>query len=219
MKLLHIDSSISGDQSASRQISAAVVDRLKRENPSLEITYRDVAATPVPHHTEALQNLKMASAAQSGALNTGAVKVAGGKVTGDDAHRDLAVIDEALEEFLAADIVVVGAPMYNLGIPSQLKAWADTLAAPGRTFRYTEAGAEGLSGAKRIIVASSRGGIYSAPPMDGFEHQEKFLISWFGFLGVNNIEFVRAEGVNYGPEQRKVALDAALAEASTLKAA
>ncbi|WP_405539394.1 NAD(P)H-dependent oxidoreductase [Streptomyces sp. NBC_00075] len=221
MKLLHIDSSISGDESASRQISAAVVDRLKRENPSLEITYRDVAAAPVPHHTEALQNLKMAAAAQSGALNTGAVKVAGGEVTGEtaDAQHDLDAINEVLEEFLAADIVVVGAPMYNLGIPSQLKAWADALAAPGRTFRYTEAGAEGLCGAKRIIVASSRGGIYSMPPMDGFEHQEKFLISWFGFLGVNNTEFVRAEGVNYGPEQRKVALDAALAEASTLKAA
>ncbi|WP_405539492.1 NAD(P)H-dependent oxidoreductase [Streptomyces sp. NBC_00075] len=222
MKLLHIDSSISGDQSASRQISAAVVERLKREIPGLEITYRDVAAEPVPHHSEAVQAHKLAVAAQGGALNAGAVKVEAGEVAGDVAPQvlsDYQAIDRALEEFLAADIVVIGTPLYNLGIPSQLKAWIDTLAAPGKTFRYTESGAEGLAGGKRIIVASSRGGVYTAPPMDAFEHQEKFLASWFGFLGVFNLEFVRAEGVNYGPEQRKLALDAALTEASQLQAA
>jgi len=133
---------------------------------------------------------------------------------------DFAATNVVLDEFLAADIVVLGAPMYNFGIPSQLKAWIDCLAAPGKTFRYTAAGVEGLAGAKRVIIASSRGGFYSAPsPVAVLDHQESYLSGFFGFIGVTDIGFVRAEGVNVGPEQRQRALAAALAEAAALQAA
>src|SRR6202035_2513273 len=93
--------------------------------------------------------------------------------------------------------------------------WIDCLAEPAQTFRYTAKGAEGLCGPKRIIVGSSRGGFYSAPS----DHQESYLTGFFGFLGVSDIAFVRAEGVNLGAEQRARALEAALAEVTTLKAA
>src|SRR5712692_1087885 len=178
MKLLHIDSNISGGQSVSRQLTASIVARLKQTTPGLEITYRDVAAAPVPLHSEAIQNRKLKALSEGGALNTGAIKVQvtgapGGQAADPELQRDFATINAALNEFLAADIIVLGAPMYNFAIPSQLKAWIDCLAAPGQTFRYTEMGVEGLCGGKRIIVASSRGGIYTAPsPMAGLDHQE-----------------------------------------------
>ncbi|MFJ7998710.1 FMN-dependent NADH-azoreductase [Streptomyces sp. NPDC096310] len=232
MKLLHIDSSISGAESASRRISAAVVGRFKDEHPGLEITYRDVAAEPLPHHSEAILRLKAASAARSSNAesdtdtdtDTDADTDAGsGSGTDLDAGArtlgELSRLDEALEEFLAADVVVIGAPMYNFGIPSQLKSWIDALAVFGKTFHYTQDGPEGLAGGKRVIVASSRGGEYVADtPTASFDHQETYLTSFFAFLGVRNLEFVRAEGINYGPEQRKLAIDAALAEAVALKA-
>ena len=111
---------------------------------------------------------------------------------------------KALDEFLAADIVVIGAPMYNFGVPSQLKAWIDCLAVAGKTFRYTETGVEGLAGGKRVIIASSRGGFYAgSSPMASLDHQEAYLTGFFGFIGVADIAFVRAEGVNVSPEQRQ----------------
>lgn len=213
MKLLHIDSSISGAQSVSRQLSASIVARLKEATSGVEVTYRDIAAVPVPHHSEALQSLKIKALSDGGALNAVAIQEA-------SLQRDFATINAVLKEFLAADIIVLGTPMYNFGIPSQLKAWIDCLAAPGQTFRYTEAGAEGLCGGKRIIVASSRGGFYNAQsPMAALDHQENYLSGFLGFIGVTDITFVRAEGVNYGPEQRQSALESALAEAANLKAA
>ncbi|MFI6704232.1 FMN-dependent NADH-azoreductase [Streptomyces sp. NPDC050509] len=219
MKLLHIDSSISGAESASRQISAAVVARFKDEHPRLEVTYRDVAAEPLPHHSEAILKLKAASAARitdpDPDSGSGTDLDAGARTLGE-----LSRLDEALEEFLAAEVVVIGAPMYNFGIPSQLKSWIDALAVFGKTFHYTQDGPEGLAGGKRVIVASSRGGEYVADtPTAPFDHQETYLTSFFAFLGVRNLEFVRAEGINYGPEQRKHAIDTALAEAIALKPA
>jgi len=116
--------------------------------------------------------------------------------------------------------VVLGAPMYNFGIPSQLKAWIDCLAAPGKTFKHTATGVEGLAGGKKLIIASSRGGFYTASsPMAFMDHQETFLTSFFGFIGISDAAFVRAEGVGLGPEQRKLALETALADVSALKAA
>jgi FMN-dependent NADH-azoreductase len=220
MKLLHIDSSISGSRSVSRQLTASIVGRLKQTTPSLEITYRDIAAMPVPHHSEALLNLKIKALSERGALHAGAIQVQVTDAPGNDAagaqlQHDFATINAVLDEFVAADIVVLGAPMYNFGIPSQLKTWIDCLAVPAQTFRYTATGGEGLCGAKRIIVGSSRGGFYSAPS----DHQESYLTGFFGFLGVSDIAFVRAEGVNLGAEQRARALESALAEVATLKAA
>jgi FMN-dependent NADH-azoreductase len=210
MKLLHIDSSISGERSVSRQLTASIVERLKQATPNLEVAYRDVASTPVPQHSEALLALKF----------TPATTGAGDQNKVSRPHHDLAAINTVLDEFLAADIVVLGAPMYNFGIPSQLKAWIDCLAAPGKTFSYSASGPEGLCGGKRIIVASSRGGLYSPPsPMAVMDHQENYLTGFFGFIGIHNVEFVRAEGLNLGEEQRQKSLEFALAEATTLQAA
>ena len=113
------------------------------------------------------------------------------------------------DDFMTADVVVIGAPMYNFTIPSQLKAWIDRIAQAGRTFRYTEKGPEGLAGGKTVIVASTRGGIYSSGPAAGMDHQESYLKAVLGFLGVTDVRFVRAEGLAMGDEARSKALAAA----------
>jgi FMN-dependent NADH-azoreductase len=112
-----------------------------------------------------------------------------------------------LDEFLSADVIVIGAPMYNFSIPSSLKAWIDRVMVAGKTFRYTESGPEGLAGGKKVIVASSRGGFYGDD--SGRAHldfQEDYLRQVFGFVGITDIEFVRAEGIGMGPDYRAKAL-------------
>lgn len=193
MKLLHVDSSILGPGSVSRQLSAEIVAAEQRLHPHLEVTYRDLAAAPVGH----LSGAHLA-AAQGAAPE--AVEV----------RQDVAVGQSALDEFLAADIVVVGAPMYNFAIPSQLKAWIDRLFVPGKTFRYSEKGAEGLAGGKKVIVASSRGGFYGPQTAIAFlDHQETYLRNIFGFFGITDVTFIRAEGINLGPDQRAQSIAAA----------
>lgn len=131
----------------------------------------------------------------------------------------LAIGAEASEEFLSADIVV-GAPMYNLGIPSQLKAWIDRLAVAGKTFTYTEAGPRGLAGGKTVVKASSRGGYYGPDtPLVAIDFQGKYLSAVFGFFGITDIRFVRAEGVNVSPENREKSLGAAERDVAQLLAA
>ena len=200
MKLLHIDSSILGNNSVSRAISAAVVGRLRTVLDGLEVTYRDLAAAPVPH--------------LSGAYLAGQRP----DVQHDQAmQEDLALGGAVLAEFLAADIVVLGAPLYNFTVPSQLKAWIDRVLVAGKTFRYTQSGPEGLAGGKRVILALSRGGFYGpGTPRAGFEHGESYLRTAFGFIGLPDVTAIRAEGVAVGPEPRQKALDAALAEAAAL---
>jgi FMN-dependent NADH-azoreductase len=181
MNLLHIDSSILGDASASRELTRAIVERLQEEEPGLRVTHRDLAAAPLPHFSaESL---------------TGQVPTA--------AARDAAV----LEEFLAAKIIVIGAPLYNFSLPSQLKAWIDRVSIKGRTFRYGPQGPEGLAGGRRVIVAVSRGGVYETNA--GTEFAESYLKFLFGFLGVTDLTFVRAEGVNISAEHRTRALSGA----------
>ena len=122
---------------------------------------------------------------------------------------------DVLDEFLAADTVVVGAPMYNFTIPSQLKAWLDRVLVAGKTFRYTANGPEGLAGGKRVIVALSRGGFYE----DGsaFEHAKSYLQAAFGFIGIMP-EFVTADGIAVGPEQREAGIASGLADVERLAA-
>ncbi|MFC4819153.1 FMN-dependent NADH-azoreductase [Dokdonella ginsengisoli] len=182
MNLLHVDSSALGAHSVSRELGAALVDAWKRRNPGAPVVYRDLAAQPLPHWVPVAD------------ANDPAVRAN----------------DEVLQEFLAADTVVIGAPMYNFGIPSSLKAWIDRIAISGKTFRYSADGPEGLAGGKKIIVVSSRGGVYSgASPSATADFQEPYLRQVFGFLGITDIEFVRAEGVNLGPEQKAQALASA----------
>lgn len=113
-------------------------------------------------------------------------------------------------------MVVIGAPMYNFTIPSQLKTWIDTLLIPGRTFEYTERGPRGLTGGKRIIIASSRGGKYSSGEMAALDHQEAYLRNVFRFIGITGVEFVRAEGLSMGADARRSAIEGALAHADAL---
>ena len=122
---------------------------------------------------------------------------------------------DVLDEFLGADTVVIGAPMYNFSVPSQLKAWIDRIAVAGKTFQYGANGPEGLVGDKRVIVAVSRGGFYEAG--NSFEHVEAYLKPMFNFLGIEP-EFVRAEGVAVGPEQRDAGLARGLADIERLAA-
>ena len=115
-----------------------------------------------------------------------------------------------MSQFLAADVIVVGAPLYNFSIPSQLKAWIDRIAQTGRTFKYTDKGPVGLAGGKTVIVASSRGGVYSTSEGgQAMEHQESYLKVVFGFFGITDVRFVRAEGVGMGPDAKAAALASA----------
>ena len=122
---------------------------------------------------------------------------------------------DVLDEFLAADTVVIGAPMYNFTVPSQLKAWIDRILVAGKTFSYGANGPEGLAGDKRVIVAVSRGGFYDGA--NALEHVETYLKGVFGFIGITP-EFVHADGVNYGPEQREAGIANGLAEVERLAA-
>ena len=202
MKLLHVDASILGRNSVSRQLSAAIVKRLREAHPDIEITYTDLGAQPIGHLTGAHLAAAQGATPESPAL-----------------LEDLARGGRALEDFLAADIVVVGAPMYNFSVSSQLKAWIDRIAVAGKTFRYTEKGPEGLAGAKKVIVASSRGGFYGPrSPAASLDHQESYLRGILGFLGITDLTFVRAEGLNLGADQRQAAIEAATAEAARLAA-
>jgi len=135
------------------------------------------------------------------------------------AHRrhQAAVTEALVSQFLAADVVVVGAPLYNFSIPSQLKAWIDRIAQAGRTFTYSDKGPKGLAVGKTVIVASTRGGVYSTT--DGgraMEHQESYLQMVFGFLGTTDVRFVRAEGLAMGEGPKALALAAAGVEIKTL---
>jgi FMN-dependent NADH-azoreductase len=180
MKLLHLDASALGANSVTRELSAAIVARWQDAVPGLQVEYRDLDANPLPHLTgEVLSGANAIAQAEGGRL---------------------------LEQFLSSDVIVIGAPMYNFGIPSTLKAWIDRIAIAGKTFRYTETGPEGLAGGRKVIVASGRGGIYGNGPAD---FQENYLRQVFSFLGITDVEFVRAEGVAYSPQHRADALAAA----------
>ena len=202
MKLLHVDSSIFGENSVSRVLSAEVVATQRALHPGIEVTYRDLAADPLGHLTR---------------IHFAGLK--GFPPADREGVRDLTAGQAALDEFLVADIVVVGAPMYNFSIPSQLKAWIDRLAVPGKTFRYTENGPEGLAGSKRVIVASSCGGFCGLEtPLAFLDHRETYLRGLFRFFGITDVIFIRAEGVNVGPGQRAKSVEAARAEIGQLTA-
>ena len=203
MKLLHLDSSILGGTSASRQVSAAIVDQLAKSTSGLDVAYRDLAVAPLPHLSGEL------FAARQGAVPESS-----------EIQQDIAASQTVLDEFMNADIVVIGAPMYNFGIPSQLKAWIDRIAVAGKTFRYGPNGPEGLTGNKRVIVAVSRGGLYGpGTPVAAFEHVESYLRAVFGFIGVTDLQIVVAEGLAMGPEKHAAAIQGALHSVSQLRGA
>ncbi|WP_454627525.1 FMN-dependent NADH-azoreductase [Bradyrhizobium cenepequi] len=202
MKLLHLDSSVLGPHSVSRQVSAAIVDRLRKTHPGIEVTYRDLTATPLAH------------------LSGSHLAAGQGATPEVSLQADIAAGQQMLDEFLAADVVVLGAPMYNFTLPSQLKAWIDRILVAGKTFKYSAAGVEGLAGNKRVIVAISRGGFYGpGTPAAVGEHLETYLRWVFGFIGITNPEFISADGIQVGPEHREKAVAGALQAAGNLDAA
>ena len=179
MTVLHIDSSISGDNSASRTISRSIVERLNGD----PLITRDLVSDPLPHLTL-------------------------------DQFADTSVLDE----FVAADTVVIGAPMYNFTLPTQLKAWIDRVVIAGKTFRYTPEGPEGLASGKRVIIALARGGFYDqGSPAAALEHLETYLRGVFNFIGIEP-EFVTADGLSVSQEQREESLTMALGETVRLAA-
>lgn len=168
MNILYIPSAITGEQSVTLQLGRVVMEQLALLHPTADVVVRDVVAQPLPHFV-----LKRS-------------------------EQDAAVFAEVLREYLAADIVVIGAPMYNFSIPSQLKAWIDAIAVAGTTFRYTANGPEGLFPDKQIIIVGSQGGVHDATT----DFQERYLRQIFAFLGVNNVEVIGARGVGLGPEHK-----------------
>ena len=193
MQLLHIDSAITGDMSVSRDLSARTVQAWVRAHPGIKVDYLDLAQD-APSHLSAV----------SMGFRTG-------QNAATQAERDENTISEKLvSQFLAADVIVIGAPFYNFSIPSQLKAWIDRIAQPGRTFRYSAAGPEGLAKGKTVIVVSTRGGVYSTSEGGrAMEHQESLMQTVLGFMGVTDVRFVRAEGIAMGAEAKAAALEQA----------
>jgi FMN-dependent NADH-azoreductase len=199
VNLLHIDSSALGANSASRALSAATVAKLQAAHSDLEITTLDLAATPLPH------------------LSGGHLMARMGMGEPPELAHELAAGAAALEALIAADIVVIGVPVYNFSVPSTLKAWIDWVCVAGKTFRYTEHGPEGLLKGKRVILTISRGGVYSpGSPAASFEHAESYLRVVFGFLGVTDLEVIVAEGLAIGEEQKAAAMAGANAKIAAL---
>lgn len=198
MQILRIDSATTGDQSVSRKLTDEILAHFTQKHPDAAVVTRDLVADPLPHIDP---------------ITTKAIR------TAPETHEEAveAAYPEqraVLDEFLASDIVIVGAPMYNFSIPSQLKAWIDRLGVPGVTFRYSESGPEGLAGGRKMIVASTRGGTYSNDQMA--ENQESLLTTFFGFIGIDDLHFVRVEKTGFGPDAIAAGMDAAKAEIAKL---
>ena len=204
MKLLHIDSSPLGASSVSRQLTQRITAQWRATHPGTVVEYLDLAVDAPSHLNGDSLGFRLGpnAAGQS-----------------EQQRRENAISEALVSQFLAADVVVLGAPMYNFSVPSQLKAWIDRVAQAGRTFTYTEKGPKGLAGGKTVIVASSRGGAYAGNPALAFlDHQESYLKTVFGFFGVTDIRIVRAEGVAMGEAVKAQAMQAAELEVKALTA-
>ena len=198
MKLLQVDASVLGDHSVSRVLTRDIVAGWVAAHSTTTVEHLDLVLEPIPHLGPDALALRMG--------------VDDASLTNEQ-RRENALTERLLAQFLGADVVVVGAPMYNFSIPSQLKAWIDRLAQAGRTFKYTEQGPVGLATGKTVLVASSRGGQYHGiPAMAALEHQESYLRGVFGFFGITDVRIVRAEGLAMGDAARALALEAAARE-------
>jgi FMN-dependent NADH-azoreductase len=205
MKLLHIDSSPLAGNSVSRQLTERIVAQWRATHPGTVVDYLDLAADAPSHLSVDSLGFRVGPNAEG---------------LSDVQRRENVISEKLVSQFLAADVIVVGAPMYNFSVPSQLKAWIDRVAQAGRTFTYTDKGPKGLAGGKTVIVASSRGGVYSSnPALAGLDHQESYLKTVFGFFGITALQFVRAEGVAMGDAAKAQALSAADVVIRSLSAA
>jgi FMN-dependent NADH-azoreductase len=198
-KVLVLNSSALGSSSVSNQLVQDLLAELRARDPRLIVTVRDLGANPIPH-----LNFDSATALR-GAAPANETQAAAQELS-----------DRLIAELKAADVIVIGAPMYNFGIPSTLKAWFDYVLRAGITFRYTEAGPVGLLEGKRAIIIESRGGYYSEGATKALDSQEPHLRTLLGFVGIKDATFVRVEKLAFGPEARQQALDGARAQLGQL---
>ncbi len=202
MKILHIDSSPTGDHSYSRRISAKLVEKLKSENANATIIHRDLVAQSLPHLDPFTIGALYAPAEGRSDAQTAA----------------LANSDQAVKELMDADTVVIGSPMHNFGISSQLKSWIDHIVRAGATFHYTAEGPKGLvPPGKKVYIVAARGGVYSEGPYKAYEHQDSYLKAVLGFIGLTDITIIPVEGVSMGLEAAEKAVsqaEAAIAQAA-----
>jgi FMN-dependent NADH-azoreductase len=194
MNILHVTSSARGAASYSNRVAAQVIAELQRREPGATVTTRDLARDPLPHIDEDF---------------VAATKSPAGPQT-EQQRRQLAQSDALVDELLAADIVVIAAPMINFSIPSNLKTWIDYVARAGRTFSYSEKGPQGLVTGKQVILAVARGGVYSQNP--AFDFQVPYLKNVLGFLGMTDVEVLDVEGTAFGPDVAEKAVVAANAK-------
>lgn len=198
MNILIVNSSALGDASVSSRLTRALAEGFAEQGEPLDINVRDIGRDPIPHL------VSDTISAIRGVAETGAEAQA------------LALSDTLIEELRRADLVVIGAPMYNFGISSALKAWFDHILRPQVTFRYTGNGPEGLLPGKRVIVIETRGGVYGEGPAREMDHQEPHLRSMLGFMGITDVSFVRVEGMAFGPEAAEKAIEGAMSELGRL---
>jgi len=197
--ILIIDSAATGDASVSRKLTDAAEQTIRRRDPSARIVRRDIGKAPIPHLTE-----------------ESVPAIRAGIVESETAREALALSDALVAELQEADLIVIGAPMYNFGMPSTLKAWFDHVLRARVTFRYTEAGPEGLLKGKKAIVVEARAGLYSEGPAAALDSQEPHLRTLLGFMGIDDVTFVRAEKLAFGPEAAAAAVADAIAQIETL---
>jgi FMN-dependent NADH-azoreductase len=203
MTILHIDSSILGGYSVSRALTAEIVAKQQALHPDSKVIRRDLLVDGAMHLSDAHIAILGGGAVDSAALG-----------------QDLAVGGAYIDDLFAADIIVIGAPMYNFSIPSQLKGWIDRVCVAGRTFRYGPNGPEGLlPKGKKVFIASTRGSVYSgSSPVAALDHQESYLKGVLAFIGLTDITIIRAEGLNLGVETKAAAVAKARAEIAALAA-
>jgi FMN-dependent NADH-azoreductase len=198
--LLQINASINNGNGQSSQLAYQFVAAFKKGNPGAEVIVRDVAATePVPH----------LDAERFGAFITQA------DVRSAAQHAVVAYSDTLINELKRADVIVLGLPMYNFGVPSQLKAYFDHIARGGVTFKYTDEGPVGLLTGKKVYVFAARGGVYAGTPMDT---QTSYVRDFLRFIGMTDVEFVYAEGLAMSPQSKATGLANAAAEIARLAA-
>lgn len=194
MNILIVSSSANGEASVSNQLAGRFADAVRSANPAARIVTRDVGAQPLPHLTSATVAAIKGVPASAAELEA------------------LALSDALVAELQAADLIVIASPMYNFGISSTLKAWFDHVLRAGLTFRYTAEGPEGLLKGKKAVVIQSRAGFYGeggTPQMDG---QEPHLRAMLGFVGLDDVAYIRAEKLAFGPDAAEAAIEAAARE-------
>ncbi|UMZ13614.1 FMN-dependent NADH-azoreductase [Pseudomonas sp. MPFS] len=189
-RVLIIESSARQQDSVSRQLTQTFIQQWQAAHPADSITVRDLARNPVPHLDANLLGGWMKPAEQRSAAEQ------------DSLQRS----DELTQELLDADVLVMAAPMYNFAIPSTLKAWLDHVLRAGVTFKYTQTGPQGLLTGKRAFVLTARGGIYAGSSTD---HQEPYLRQVMAFIGIHDVQFIHAEGLNLGGDFHEKGLNQA----------